>query len=69
MFFVHMKMNKVPRKVWKKEVILSWKSLVNHSQNSVRTLLLALLQVALSLVVYMLLLLQLRWVCEYFEEF
>jgi len=31
-------MNKVPRKVWKKEVILSWKSLENCSQISVRTL-------------------------------
>jgi len=31
-------MNKVPRKVWKKEVILSWKSLENCSQISVPTL-------------------------------
>jgi len=28
----------MPWKVWKKEVILSWKSLENHSQISVRTL-------------------------------
>jgi len=32
-------MNKVPRKAWKKEVILSWKSLENHhNQISVRIL-------------------------------
>jgi len=52
MFFVHIKMNKVPRKSLEKEVILSWKSLENCSQNSVRTLMMFMMMMMTYLYYY-----------------